>query len=295
MVRYAVGYRSRAFVTFGAPIAARRLRPALAARRAGPRAPHARRDRARCYKVLPTALVAAAHAAVDHAARARGARRRAHRRRSRAAGANLGVTDAPRGGRRGRRAARGRAASSSSSAAASACASATCCATTRGRSSTCCTTPAEPRPTDDRRAVEGRSSTRSPAAATLQDARVALRHAQPRQLRAALHRRRDRRRGDRRRAGGRSRRALRSRSTTSARAWRAAEEADAATARVPARSSTRSSPSGIERNISLKLTQLGLDVDRATAASTTCAASSSRPRATGSSCASTWRTRRTPR
>ena len=36
-------------------------------------------------------------------------------------------------------------------------------------------------------------------------------------------------------------------------------------ARLPRRSSTRSSQSGIERNISLKLTQLGLDVDKASA------------------------------
>ena len=34
MVRYAVGYRSRAFVTFGAPIPVARLRPAVAHRRA---------------------------------------------------------------------------------------------------------------------------------------------------------------------------------------------------------------------------------------------------------------------
>ena len=35
MVRYAVGYQSRAFVTFGAPIPLERLRPRVAARRAG--------------------------------------------------------------------------------------------------------------------------------------------------------------------------------------------------------------------------------------------------------------------
>ena len=49
--------------------------------------------------------------------------------------------------------------------------------------------------------------------------------------------------------------------------------------------------SGIERNISLKLTQLGLDVDRAT-----CVDNLRRildpARSTGSSSASTWRTRR---
>ena len=45
MVRYAVGYRSRAFVTFGEPIAGRRHRPARAARRARTGAPHPRLDR----------------------------------------------------------------------------------------------------------------------------------------------------------------------------------------------------------------------------------------------------------
>ena len=45
MVRYAVGYRSRAFVTFGEPIAAARHRPARAARRAGIGAPHPRHHR----------------------------------------------------------------------------------------------------------------------------------------------------------------------------------------------------------------------------------------------------------
>ena len=74
MVRYAVGYRSRAFVTFGAPIPAADCDP------------QSRSDvleltrliRARIgalYKVLPTAVVRRRHAAVDHAARSRGADR----------------------------------------------------------------------------------------------------------------------------------------------------------------------------------------------------------------------------
>ena len=65
-------------------------------------------------------------------------------------------------------------------------------------------------------------------------------------------------------------------------------------ARLPAASSTRSSPSGIERNLSLKLTQLGLDVDRATVRRQPAPHPRRRPTRTGSSCASTWRTRRTP-
>ena len=51
--------------------------------------------------------------------------------------------------------------------------------------------------------------------------------------------------------------------------------------------------SGITRNISLKLTQLGLDVDREHVPRRTCGALSSRRSRTGSSCGSTWRTRRT--
>ena len=51
---------------------------------------------------------------------------------------------------------------------------------------------------------------------------------------------------------------------------------------------------GIDRNISLKLTQLG-STSITRRASTICAASWSRPRARTASCGSTWRTRRTPR
>ena len=60
MVRYAVGYRSRAFVTFGEPIPRRRLRPRLAPLGARPGAPLMRSEIGRQYKVLPTALLAAA-------------------------------------------------------------------------------------------------------------------------------------------------------------------------------------------------------------------------------------------
>ena len=90
MVRYAVGYRSRAFVTFGAPIPA------------GDCDPQSRSDvleltrliRARIgalYKVLPTARVRRRDASVDHAARSRSAHRRSLEELA-ARRANLGVT-----------------------------------------------------------------------------------------------------------------------------------------------------------------------------------------------------------
>ncbi len=134
MVRYAVGYWSRAFVTFGAPIAA------------GDRDVHSRTDvlelarlvRARTgalYKVLPTALFAAAmrpsiarrdlEDSIDRLIEELAARH-----------ANLGVTSGRRPSRRRPNRSR-RAASSSPSADGSACASAACCATTRGASNTC--------------------------------------------------------------------------------------------------------------------------------------------------------------
>jgi proline dehydrogenase len=74
---------------------------------------------------------------------------------------------------------------------------------------------------------------------------------------------------------------------------RTVEEADAAT-REYVRLLEVILASGIERNISLKLTQLGAGIDRATCvpAWTTCDASSTRRDDTASSCASTWRTRR---
>jgi glycerol-3-phosphate O-acyltransferase len=59
MVRFAVGYRSRAFVTFGRPIAASGIDPS--SRRAVlDLAHHVRSEVGRLYKVLPTALVASA-------------------------------------------------------------------------------------------------------------------------------------------------------------------------------------------------------------------------------------------
>ena len=90
MVRYAVGYQSRAFVTFGTPIPISAARSGVAARRHDARARDPRRDR--------TPLQGPADgggrrgdAAVDDAARARGARRRASSTCCARPNANLGV------------------------------------------------------------------------------------------------------------------------------------------------------------------------------------------------------------
>jgi glycerol-3-phosphate O-acyltransferase len=91
MVRYAVGYQSRAFVTFGAPISIDGYDPE--SRRDVMTLAHDIRDTiGRLYKVLPTAVVAAAM-------RPSTTRRELESRADvlietlRAAGANLGVTD----------------------------------------------------------------------------------------------------------------------------------------------------------------------------------------------------------
>jgi glycerol-3-phosphate O-acyltransferase len=91
MVRYAVGYQSRAFVTFGAPISLEGFDPE--SRRDVMTLAHAIRDAiGRLYKVLPTAIVAAAM-------RPSITRRELETRADeliealRSAGANLGVRD----------------------------------------------------------------------------------------------------------------------------------------------------------------------------------------------------------
>ena len=66
MVRYAVGYRSRAFVTFGEPIAAAGIDP-HARRDVLELAHHIRDSIGRLMKVLPTMVMADGHAAVDGA------------------------------------------------------------------------------------------------------------------------------------------------------------------------------------------------------------------------------------
>lgn len=90
MVRYAVGYQSRAFVTFGAPIPLRGY-DADARRDVMGLAHHIRDTIGAMYKVLPTAVVAAAMrpsiSRTDLIARAD-----ALVDTLRAAGANLGVT-----------------------------------------------------------------------------------------------------------------------------------------------------------------------------------------------------------
>ena len=91
MVRYAVGYRSRAFVTFGDADCRVRLRPPVAARRARPGIPHARRHRP-AVQGAPTALVAAAMRPSIGRARARGRNRPPARPDCASDRRNLGVT-----------------------------------------------------------------------------------------------------------------------------------------------------------------------------------------------------------
>ena len=219
MVRYAVGYQSRAFVTFGTPIPLDGFDPESRRDVHGARAPDPRRDR--------TALQGAADrggrrgdAAVDHAARARSARRRHHRRRCAQAGANLGVTT-------GREAVEDGAPSRSPPATSS--------IVERGgrfrvRERTVLRYYARTHPAPARGPEAAR-----PHALMLGHVSKAFFHAlagsqrlkrlasrygmrSARQLRPPVHRRRDRRGSDRRRAHDRSQRPRRSRSTTSARA-----------------------------------------------------------------------------
>ena len=136
MVRYAVGYRSRAFVTFGEPIAGRRLQPRVAnlGARAGAPGDGARR---------PAAEGAADGAAVRRDAAVDPRRRagRPHHRAARSAAGHRAPTSrcrarprpSPTPPSRSRRAA-----SWPARTAGSASATARCCATTRARSSTCC-------------------------------------------------------------------------------------------------------------------------------------------------------------
>ena len=70
MVRHAVGYESRAFVTFGAPIPLARFDPD-SRRDLVTLAHRVHDDIGRCHKVLPTALVASVDAAAHAAHRAR--------------------------------------------------------------------------------------------------------------------------------------------------------------------------------------------------------------------------------
>jgi proline dehydrogenase len=96
-----------------------------------------------------------------------------------------------------------------------------------------------------------------------QDARLALRDAQAVELRAPLHRRRDRRGGDRR--GARRRGARHERHAGPARRERHQPGRRDAATRAYLGVVDAIIASGIGRNISVKLTQLGLDVDKASA------------------------------
>ena len=198
MVRYAVGYRSRAFVTFGAPIpvdgcdAASRTRRA----RAGATGPRARS--ARCYKVLPTALFAAAmrpsiarrdlEARIDRLIdELRGAARQPRRHQR------------PAGGRGGGRAARDARHHRRSSAAASACASARVLRYYARTIEHLLAAPAHAlHRIDARQRVEGVLPPPRREADPLKQLASRYGMRQPTQLRAPVHRRRDRRGSDRR-------------------------------------------------------------------------------------------------
>ena len=274
MVRYAVGYRSRAIVTFGKPLSIDGVDPT--SRREVLDLAHTIMEAVgRLHKVLPTAVVANAMRpsitrrelesradAVLDTLRSRG---RQPRRRLR------------RRGRRRRRSSRSRrAASSLRSADASVFATAMSSATTPARSTTCSRRRRaeliDRRRTWSRRAFMARFPRhvrrvqsrllRAVAKRHAQAPGVEVRHAVARQLRAALHRRRNRRGGDRA-----SRRiqadGLHLTLDYLGESVRTLEEADAAT-REYVRLLDVIVASGIERNISLKLTQLGAGVDRAT-------------------------------
>ena len=272
------------------PIPLDGLRPRVAARRHA--LAHTTRDAiGRLYKVLPTALVAAAlRPSIDARASSRRARRRArrhaagrgrqHRRRDGAARRSTTRRRAARGTRHHR---------PSNAAGASASATGTSCATTPGRSSTCCARRAPPGPTDARRRSRRLlpHPRRQPGA---QAPRVPLRHAPAptaspgasspaRRSRKPSPRRAHRRRGP----DAHARPARRERGQRSTRPRRHP--------RLRRRSSTPSSPAGIERNISLKLTQLGLDLDRAHSVDNLRRILDAGRAARASSCASTWRTR----
>ena len=125
MVRYAVGYRSRAFVTFGEPIAAAGIDP-HARRDVLELAHHIRDSIGRLMKVLPTMVMARRHAAVDRRGPTWSRASPRWSTRSSAAGANLATTDPPRRSSTRPRAYSTPAASSSKRTAGSACASGWC-------------------------------------------------------------------------------------------------------------------------------------------------------------------------
>ena len=197
MVRFAVGYRSRAFVTFGKPISLDGIDPRIEKAVLD----LTRHVRARDRPALQGAADGAAGRgddAVDRRAPSCIGRIDAMLDTLRAVGANLSVHSGGRGAGRGDRAARAPATSSSSRAAATACASATCCATTRGRSQHLLSPPRAPTAL----MLDATSKALFHALAQVSDsaaAGVEVRDGARRRLRAPVHRRRDRRRSGRRR------------------------------------------------------------------------------------------------
>ena len=164
MVRHAVGYQSRAFVTFGPAIPLVRLRPGVAARSRDADPSRPRRHRAAVQGVADGAR-RRGHAAgqhcdadlvgrVDELLAVLARRGREPGRQIRAAGGRRRPRAARRTRHRRRRIPAG---------ATRACATASCSATTRGPFSTCCT--AQGPRTDARSAVEGDVLDCSPAAA----------------------------------------------------------------------------------------------------------------------------------
>ena len=186
MVRYAVGYRTRVFVTFGPPISTtgcdtQSRSDVLELTRL------VRNRMGALYKVLPTAVFSRRDAAVDHQARSRVAHRSPARRAQHAPGEPRRHERPPRH-RRSRPKPSKPAASSCASAAGSVSAIAPSCATTHARSNICW--PRPPSPTDARQRVEG-ALPPSRTHQAVQDARVAVRDAAFVELRAPVHRRRN--------------------------------------------------------------------------------------------------------
>ena len=267
MVRYAVGYRSRAFVTFGRPIPLDGYDGE--SRRAVLDLAHlVRREIGRLYKVLPTAVLAAAMrpyiARADLDDRIDGDPGYAG-----ATGANLGVDSADEAiwsAATEPLETRGIIVVEDGS---TAFAIATSCATTAAASSTCSRPPARRTSgtapcSHDRRRFEGLVPLAR--AGRRRCKRLASRYGmRAGRLRAPLHRRRDHRGSDR--CGRAICRAAACGLTLDYLGESVAsfDEADAAAHDYLAHHPAHIVDAGIERNISLKLTQLGLDVDRATA------------------------------
>ena len=180
MVGAAVGYQSRAFVTFGHPIPLGGLGPRIAPRRPEARARHARRRSAGCTRCCRARSSRRPMRPSMSRRDLRAARRGARRAACGARGANLDATDPARDRRRAASTCSRPAASSSASARCCACASGTRSGTTRARSNICSCLPARtPGPTDAGRPVE-ELLPRPGRQRDAQARRVAVRHARNR-------------------------------------------------------------------------------------------------------------------